>query len=163
MVQLSDLQKSEYFKRSYVGVDGLWFMKVEARYDFDTALSIDAKVWEILPKIQARFLKEQSGLQHGLSALKACFSSKLVIEGFVFESRQEGDGIWEVSVTGCPWLDKLKKADRAGLAPRIGKTICRAECECWAAEFGPRIKFSLCGMLCAGDACCTLRFTEVDG
>jgi hypothetical protein len=76
MIELSDLQKSEYFKRSSVGVDGLWFRKVEDQYDFTAALGIDAEVWKIVPKIQARFLKEALQFTKGIQALKECFSAK---------------------------------------------------------------------------------------
>jgi len=54
MLKLTDKQIVEYFKRSYTAVDGLWFMKVEEIYGFDTALDIDEEVWKVMPKIQAR-------------------------------------------------------------------------------------------------------------
>ncbi|NLE90228.1 MAG: hypothetical protein GX602_04765, partial [Dehalococcoidales bacterium] len=57
MEELSDRQISQYLQRSYEAVDGLWFMKVEEKLGFDTALEIDGEVWKVLPKIQARMLK----------------------------------------------------------------------------------------------------------
>ena len=57
MTRLTEEQKTEYFRRSYTAVDGLWFMKVEEAYGFDNALDIDDEVWKVLPKIQARMLK----------------------------------------------------------------------------------------------------------
>ena len=52
MVKLSSKQVADYFNRSYKAVDGLWFLKVEEKYGFDTALELDNEVWKILPKIQ---------------------------------------------------------------------------------------------------------------
>ena len=57
MSHLTEEQKTEYFRRSYTAVDGLWFMKVEERMGFEQALQIDEAVWRILPKIQARALR----------------------------------------------------------------------------------------------------------
>ena len=57
MLNLTDEKIIEYFKKSYTAADGLWFMKTEEKYDFDTALELDAKVWEVMPIIQALMLK----------------------------------------------------------------------------------------------------------
>ena len=46
-----------YLLRSCAAVNGLWFMKVEEKYGFDAALDLDAAVWAVMPKIQARQLK----------------------------------------------------------------------------------------------------------
>jgi hypothetical protein len=57
MTKLSSQQVAEYFNRSYKAVDGLWFMKVEEKYEFDVALELDNEVWKVMPKIQARMIK----------------------------------------------------------------------------------------------------------
>jgi len=49
---------TEYLRRSYSAVDGLWFMMVEKEFSFDDALKIDESVWGVLPKIQSRKAKE---------------------------------------------------------------------------------------------------------
>lgn len=90
-LQLDERKMVEYFKRSYRAVDGLWFMKVEERYGFDTALDIDDDVWRVMPKIQARTLKSMICDSNGLDALIKCFAAKLAIEEFEFVSyREEG-------------------------------------------------------------------------
>ena len=40
----------EYLRRSYTAVDGLWFVKLEERFGFDTALQIDQEVWLVAAK-----------------------------------------------------------------------------------------------------------------
>ena len=59
MSQFSDREKAEYYHRCYKAVDGLWFVKTEERFDFTTALDLDNKVWQVMPRIQARFLKNK--------------------------------------------------------------------------------------------------------
>ena len=44
MKELTDKQIAAYFHRSYTAADGLWFMKVEEKCGFDTALEIDDQV-----------------------------------------------------------------------------------------------------------------------
>jgi len=68
MSELTEKDVSEYFHRSYKTADGLWFIKTEERFGFDTALEIDAGVWQVIPKIQARFLKKKLNKDKGLDA-----------------------------------------------------------------------------------------------
>ena len=76
-MKLTDKETTEYLHRCYTAVDGLWFVKVEERYGFNTALDIDEEVWKVIPKIQARFLKHKLKKERGLEALLECFSTKL--------------------------------------------------------------------------------------
>ena len=54
MLNLTPEQTADYLHKSYAAVDGLWFMKVEEAEGFDKALDIDEKVWQVMPKIQAK-------------------------------------------------------------------------------------------------------------
>ena len=62
MTRFTDKDRAEYFHRSYKTVDGLWFVKTEEQFDFNTALDLDREVWKVMPKIQARFLKKKFGV-----------------------------------------------------------------------------------------------------
>jgi len=44
----------EVFSRSLTTIDGLWFLAVEQKYGFDTALGLDIEVWRRFGLIQAR-------------------------------------------------------------------------------------------------------------
>jgi len=44
--------------RNLWAVDGLYFLDIEKQYGMGTATEIDAKVWEVMGKIEARKLKE---------------------------------------------------------------------------------------------------------
>lgn len=164
MIELTDRQIAAYFQRSYTAVDGLWFMKLEEKTDFDTALEVDAAVWKVMPKIQARKLKELTGLAAGLDALRQCFVSKLRIEGYAFEvaDRPDGPG-FEIAIARCPWVDLLVKSGRQHLADKVGRTICTTEHSVWASEFGKNIRFEFGQRLCAGCSTCVPRFHATDG
>ena len=161
MSHLTEEQKTEYFRRSYTAVDGLWFMKVEESLGFEQALQIDEAVWRILPKIQARALKAMMNLPSGLAGLEQALSARLALEGFEFDiNRQEG--AVEVVVRSCPWHQIMIKSGREALSERVSEVICLVENETWANEFsekdGEKIDFERGKRLCRGDGACRLWF-----
>ena len=141
-------------------MDGLWFMKVEEEFGFDTALDIDEKVWRIIPKIQARKIKELTGYSHGIDDLYECLVAKLKLDRLQFEAAKDNDGKgFTITIGHCHWLELLRKSGREHLAEKIGRRICNAEYSTWANEFDPHIQFQLKSQLCKNAPCCTLRFT----
>ena len=159
MIELTEKQISEYYKRSYTAVDGLWFMKAEERYGFETALDIDDDVWKVMPKIQARKLKSMGNVTDGLAGLRECFTTKLTLDGFSFELEQSDDGrSLEITLSECPWHNVMIKSGREHLSGKVGTRICNTEYQVWAAEFGDDIKFELGEQICEGFKCCTLLF-----
>jgi len=166
---LTDEQKTEYFRRSYTAVDGLWFMKIEERFGFDLALTIDEAVWSILPKIQARTLKGMMNLNNGIEDLMKALSTRFSLEGYEFKMQRKDDGI-EVEVIRCPWHQIMLKSGRGDLSEKVSNVICRVENETWAREFSlykeeevesrncERISFERESRLCRGEGRCSLRF-----
>lgn len=159
MLQLSDKQIAEYFRHSYAAVDGLWFVKVEDGYGFDSALEIDNEVWKILPKIQARMLKSMGNVGGGTKALLKCLTTKLSLEGFVFKTENIKDG-FRVIIDKCVWHDMLVKAGRGHLSDKIGGLVCNTEYSVWASEFDDKIHFGLKSRICQGSGRCLLEFTR---
>ncbi len=160
MSDLTEVQKTEYFRRSYTAVDGLWFMKVEERMGFEPALQVDEAVWKVLPKIQARALKAMMNLPDGLEGLEQALSARLALEGFDFEIKRQ-DGAVEVAVRSCPWHQIMIRSGREGLSERVSDVICRVENETWAQEFsepGAEIGFERERRLCRGEGRCRLWF-----
>ena len=160
MHELSDADKILYFQRSYVAVDGLWFMKVEDTRGFEEALDRDCAVWGVMPKIQARALKSMIGVDRGLDALRQCLSAKFKAEGFQFTSSDLGDKGIAFTISVCPWYDTLVKAGRSQLAAKVGESVCTTEYTVWANEFGKSIRFRMGDRLCNGEQCCCLSFYE---
>lgn len=159
MLELTERQIGDYFKRSYTAVDGLWFVKVEGKYGFETALDIDEEVWQVMPKIQARKLKSMGQLEEGLDALGECLATKLTLDGFAFAAEQSNDGnTLEITLSECPWHDIMIRSEREHLSGRVGTRICNTEYSVWAEEFGDRITFELQDQICKGRKCCKLVF-----
>ncbi|MCJ7665324.1 MAG: L-2-amino-thiazoline-4-carboxylic acid hydrolase [Actinobacteria bacterium] len=164
MTRFTDKDRAEYFHRSYKAVDGLWFVKTEEQFDFDTALSLDGKVWKVMPKIQARFLKKKLGLDKGLDSLCECFFRKLELDGFEFEversiSAGDSNGYIKFIISKCPWHEIMIGSNRTHLSDKVGGVICKTEYGVWASEFGQDIKFKFgANRICRGDHCCILYF-----
>ncbi|HOO55009.1 MAG TPA: DUF6125 family protein [Methanothrix sp.] len=164
IMELTDAQKAEYFRKSYTSVDGLWFMKVEELWGFEEALEIDRQVWSIFPKIQARTLRSMLGAEKGIEGLARCIAAKHFCEGFGFEVDMAGDGSGlKMIITKCPWRELMAKSGRTALSGRVGSAICNAEYGTWAAEFSDddrNISFCLESQICKGDEFCTFWFEE---
>jgi len=164
MRQFSEKDRAEYFHRSYKAVDGLWFVKTEEKYSFDTAIELDRIVWEVMPKIQARFLKKKLGVDKGIDALVKCFSKKLELDGFEFKiektvSEKKCTCQIDFVLSRCPWHDILIKSGREHLSEKIGGIICGTEYKVWASEFGPDLRFIFGETrICRGHPRCVLSF-----
>jgi hypothetical protein len=170
MTDLTEEQKTEYFRRSYTAADGLWFMKVEEKLGFDEALRLDEAVWKVLPKIQARALKGMMHLECGLHGLQQALSVRLALEGFDYEMETREDG-FDVIVERCPWHDLMIKSGRGNLSEKVSDLICRVENSVWASEFaggkgeveegeGREIGFEREERICRGEGRCVLRFCK---
>jgi predicted ArsR family transcriptional regulator len=155
-MELSQSQIADYFWRSYTAVDGLWFLKVEEKYGFQIALQMDEDVWKVLPKIQARMIKEMAGLDRGIDDLFRAIAIRLQLEGFSFEAEKE-EGGFSILVRRCPWHDMMIRAKREHLSAEVGELICQVENSAWAREFGD-IDFQRTSQICRGESMCILRF-----
>ena len=160
MAESNSKQIADYLHRSYTAVDGLWFMKVEERFGFDTALEIDDEVWKVMAKIQARRMKELLKKEEGLEALRECFSTKLSIDGFGFKLEEIEDArAFRIIINKCPWHSYLVNSGRAHLSEKVGTRICNTEYSTWAAEFG-NIRMDIQRQLCRGDELCVVQFNH---
>jgi len=157
MVSLRNKQIAEYFHRSYKVVDGLWFMKVEEKYGFDTALQIDKEVWKVMPKIQARMIKSMQKIGEGEVALLKSLETKLALEGFKFKVEQDEMG-FRIQVRDCPWHNLIIRSGREKISAKVGTTICNIEYSIWASEFDKNMQFRLTAQKCNGSELCVLNF-----
>jgi hypothetical protein len=161
MTEFTDLQKKEYFRRSYQAVDGLWFLKVEEKYGFEAALELDEAVWKVLPKIQARTMKAMTGLDKGIDSLYEGLTARLCLEGFDFRCQRMESG-FRIAVNRCPWHDLIVKSGREHIGESVGDLICGVENAVWASEFGD-IGFRRESRICRGDRTCSLVFFQKAG
>jgi hypothetical protein len=132
---------AEYFKKCFLSVDGLWFVKLEEAFSFDTALKIDIAVWKVLPKIEARTIKQLLSLGDGIDSLRQAFNFKLTAEEYGYEIRHSSAKSFQIHVHDCPWVNHISKAGRKHLIDKIADAICPVEYETFAREFGSSIGF----------------------
>jgi len=157
MKRLNDDSKAKYFKRVYEAIDGLWFMALESDRDFNYALDIDQRVWRIVPKIQARKLKELMELGNGVEALTTALAAKAELDGANIEINVSNSQT-TITVKNCPWHELMKKSGREHLAGRVGRAICGVEYPVWMNEFGVTGEFRIEKLLCDGDDCCVMSY-----
>jgi hypothetical protein len=157
MTELDCQQTSEYFRRCYQAVDGLWFMKVEEKIGFDSALDIDHEVWKVMPKIQARMIKSMLKLNNGVDALFRGLTTKLGLEGFKFKAEKNRNG-FRITITDCPWHNLMIKSGREKLSGIVGSTVCGTEYQVWVSEFGEAMNFKLESQKCKESKYCILDF-----
>ncbi|MBM3211789.1 hypothetical protein FJZ33_06205 [Candidatus Poribacteria bacterium] len=151
----------EYLRRSYFAVDGLWFMMLEKEFSFDEALDIDERVWKILPKIQARKVKELLGISGiGLFDFLKAMKVKLEAEEYEYEVLKEEEGHLQIAINNCPWHNILVKAKREYLAQRISDVICLLELQVWLKEFGDNLAFNMECRKCCGDDICVMNYRK---
>ena len=153
--------KAEYFKRSYFAVDGLWFMMAEKMFSFNEALQLDKKVWSVLPKIQARKLKELLALDgKGILDFKKALGARFDMEEYDYELNLVDDNHIELVIRACPWLEIIKKSGRENLASKISDVICPTELDVWAKEFGLTMESKQENRLCSGCNSCVWDFHQ---
>ncbi|MBN2107264.1 MAG: hypothetical protein JW832_07530 [Deltaproteobacteria bacterium] len=151
---------ADYLRKCFVSVDGLWFMKIEEDADFEKALDIDIAVWKVLPKIEARTIKELLSLGHGIEALHAALDFKLGAELYTAALSPVHEAGFTLKVHDCPWVKHIKKAGRAHFIEKISASICPAEYGAFTAEFGKTITIDHQRGDCAKQGTCRFVFSN---
>jgi hypothetical protein len=148
-----------FLRRSFFAVDGLWFVKVEEESDFDEALELDRRVWEVMAKIQARQARELLDVRGNTPAeLARCLELKFAAEDHDFEVSPGDGGVVEVTIRECSWLAIMEQSGRGHLAERVAKAICGPELDVWAREFGG-YGHALDQRICSGHGVCRHVFS----
>ncbi len=172
MKKLTEKDKREYLYQNYIKVDGLWFIKTEENYGFDRALELDKEVWEVLPKMQARFLKKRLELDNSMDGLLEALRIKMELDGFKInagikstktgnkKSTSAQDKILQVEINDCPWHNIMIKAKRENLSEKIGSLICRTEYSAFAKEFNKDFNVEIKDQICDGCRKCLFQFYE---
>lgn len=159
MPKLSKRQIIEYFHRCFTTVDGLWFMKVEEKNGFNSALKIDEQVWKVMPKIQARMIKSMLNLNEDSASLLDALKIKLQLDGFKFKIKKNKYG-FDIKITECPWHKIMIKSGREKLSRSVGSIICKNEYPIWISEYGGKMKFKIKNQICAESKNCIFVFNK---
>ena len=152
---------TDYLRRSYFAADGLWFSMVEKKTSFEEALTLDAQVWAVLAKIQARKAKELLHIEGGSSAdLLKGLEVKLQVEEYGYTVEEAGSDRLLLHVHHCPWYALMKKSGREDLAGRVGDAICTRELQVWTDELAHGMTFSISSQRCRGSALCCWEYRK---
>ena len=144
-------QLAEYLRRSYHAVDGLWFVMAEEAHDFDHALALDRRVWQVLAKIQARKARDLThSAGNSPDDLVRCFTLKLTADGHQFDTSVSPSEV-TFTIDHCPWFELLRNSNRQHLGAKVAQAICPTEGHVWCAEFGGEYEFEMPFMACAED------------
>ncbi|MEN6356187.1 MAG: DUF6125 family protein [Armatimonadota bacterium] len=144
----SNAQIADFLRKSYLAVDGLWFMKVEELLSQADAMDLDESVWSVMYKIQARKAREVLGLTGGsLDDLARAFQLKLTSEGYEFDAEMTEDEL-VITIAKCPWYEVLKSSGRTHLTETIANRICGNEFSGWTSELAENVEFVVCSGLC---------------
>lgn len=161
---LTDKQMIELLKRSYAAVDGLWFMMLEKETDFETALKVDAAVWDVLPKIQVRKIVELTGISGTTPAdFLPVLKIKFGLEEYKYQIKENTESRLEIQVDECPWVNLLQKSDRMHIAERLGDEICTRDLKGWAQAFNPRLDIEWAWRRCTEQPGCRFSFFVKEG
>lgn len=147
---------TQYFKRSYFALDGLWFVVVEKNSSLKKALKIDEQVWRVLPKIQARKVRKllnlkENTVQNFVKALEV----KLKAENYQYKKKITEENL-HLLIKKCPWHQIIRKSGREHVLPN---NICRIDFQTWGDEFHLGLKVKIGTHICGGDANCEIHFT----
>jgi len=154
---LTARQIADYLYHSYTRVDGLWFVCTEKQFGFEAALALDEAVWRVLPKIQARRLRDDLKLTQDLKGLTRALKAKLTLDRYEFRiTRTEGAVV--VRLSACPWHELILRSGRGHLAERIGGVICNIELPVFAREFDCTCAGVSEPRLCRDGRNCVFRF-----
>lgn len=164
MVAFDDKAVIEFLRRSYFALDGLWFLRAEEELSYAQALRMDERVWEIMPKIQARKARELLKISGGsLAELALALWLKFAAEGSEHRVVERTQDVLRIDLLNCPWLAGLQKSGRKHTACDICERICARDYSTWAAEFSENIEFHFEAKLSEGAPACRLVFTRACG
>lgn len=106
------------YSKNVITIDGLWFINIEERFDLDTAIDIDIKVWERYGVTEARRLKRvlNIGEGGGIPALVKALNFQIWVPGMDYEFPEVTEKSVVFNVTDCT-PQKARIRDKRGEFP----------------------------------------------
>ncbi len=160
MSKLSSEDKLFLLERSFFTLDGLWMIKLEEASNWELALKIDSKVWEVLLKIIIRRLKKYLGLHDdSLKNLIKILTFRWSAEGWGFKIFPQNEG-YRLEIQKCPYKSAM---DRNPSRHHKIALICRDMCIPFYKQivhnFNPLITLKRGKYMGLGDDTCSFTFS----
>ena len=160
MKTIDPVLKSEYLKRVYISVDGVWYIMVEKYFGFENALLLDKEVWQIMPKIAARKIKDLLGLSDKkLEGLSESLAFRFDVEGYEVKLHRLVENTLEIQIASCPWRLQMLKLKNDELLTGVAERVCPIVYETWGREFLEQFRFEMNPQICKGGEICRLKYS----
>jgi len=125
--------------KNWLAHDGLWFLAAEERFDIETAIELDRRVWEQFTVIEAKRIMRRLGIEPGggLAALKQALAYRLYAHINVQEIVDIDEQTVVFRMTKC----RVQTArQRKGLPDFPCKPVGLVEYANFASTIDPRIR-----------------------
>ncbi|TFG28145.1 MAG: hypothetical protein EU532_05935 [Promethearchaeota archaeon] len=167
MIKLSELSKEDklfFFERSWVTLDGLWFLEIENETDWNTALKIDKIVWIRLLKTIIRRMQRYLKLDtlSPVNIIKI-LTLRWSIEGWEYKILKNGENEIDIGIITCPYKEAMNRnPERKDKISLICKNMCLPFYKEVIEDTNPNIRFDITKSQGLGDNHCNFKFTFKD-
>jgi Family of unknown function (DUF6125)/L-2-amino-thiazoline-4-carboxylic acid hydrolase len=159
-LEITPRQLDELRKGALTAIDGLWFMAVEKKHGFDTALELDLEVWRSYGRVLLKRLSRMLGFTidpenpPDLATINFLLETLCRVDGTECEGEVAGDEAF-FRVHRCSWWDNLSKSGREDHIPCefIDNTIFLD----WLKAIDNAVEFEITHSLPRGDDHCEWR------
>ena len=167
MIKLKELTKEDklfFFERSWVTLDGLWFLEIENETDWDTALNIDKIVWIRLLKTIFRRMQRYLKMDTLTPANIIKFLTlRWSIEGWDYKILKSEENEVDIGIITCPYKEAMNRnPERVNKISLICKNMCLPFYKEVIEDSNPNISFEITKSQGLGDNYCNFKFTFKD-
>jgi hypothetical protein len=160
MKELSTEDKLFFFKRNWFTLDGLWFIEIESKSNWDTALKIDTNVWIRLLKTIIRRTKRYLEIKtdNPYDIIKI-LTFRWSIEGWKYKLAKADKKEIDVEIITCPYKEMMdRNPERRDNIKRICKNMCLPFYKEVIEDTYPEITFEVNQSQGLGDKVCNFHF-----
>jgi hypothetical protein len=160
MTKVSLEDKLFLLERSFFTLDGLWMIKLEEISNWEVALKIDTKVWEVLLKIIIRRLSKYLDLQDNcLENLLKILTFRWSAEGWQFKVLPHDNG-YGIEIQRCPYKSAMdRNPDRHDKITLICRDMCIPFYKQIVNNYNPLITLKREMYMGLGDDVCNFTFS----
>jgi hypothetical protein len=157
--KINDEDKLNYFKRSFLTLDGLWVIETENQIDFETALELDTIVWIRLYKILFRRAQRYLGLTgNSLKDFVKIIEFIWNCEGISFEVSKLEENETVLNITKCPYIEAMERnPERHHRIKAICQEMCVKYLDSAVKDFNPNFEIERNHFIGLGDKICDIQ------
>ncbi|MFX1353878.1 MAG: DUF6125 family protein [Promethearchaeota archaeon] len=153
-----------FFERNFFTLDGLWMIKTEKETNWETALSIDLKVWKEFLKIIFHGLKDYLHIEgNNLFDFIKILAFRWSTEGWDYDILLRNNYEVEITIKNCPYHAAMyRNEERHKKVPVICKDVCIPLYDSLVFGFNEKIKIKRDYYKGLGDNNCNFILTQKD-